>query len=101
MSIRFRRGSRRQAYRPGIARLRLMLEPLEDRTLLSVINWVNTAGGDWGTASNWDLNRIPIATDDVVINLAGITVSHTSGSDTIRSLTSTDVLNLSGGSLTI
>jgi hypothetical protein len=82
---------------------RLWLEALEDRVLPATITWINAAGGDWSTASNWDLNRLPAAGDDAVINLAGITVTHSTGTDAVQSVTlsSTAALTLSGGSLTV
>jgi RHS repeat-associated protein len=44
------------------------IEQLEDRTLLSTINWINPNGGDWATPANWDLNRVPTTGDTVNIN---------------------------------
>jgi hypothetical protein len=35
------------------------------------IAWTNPSGGNWSTPSNWSLNRVPTATDSVVIALAG------------------------------
>ena len=45
----------RQARRSGLhaGHCRLVLEPLEDRTLLSIVNWVSASGGDWDTPGNW------------------------------------------------
>jgi hypothetical protein len=91
---RWSRSKKSLAHRPR-------LEQLEDRTLLSTITWANPQGGDWSVAGNWDLNRLPGPSDDVVINLSGITVTHSTGNDTIHSLTSTNPLMLSGGSLAI
>ena len=57
-------------------------------TVLSTVTWINPAGGDWDTASNWDAGRVPAAFDDVVINIPGITVTHsTSATDSVHSLT--------------
>src|SRR5580693_896954 len=68
---------------------RLMIEELEDRTLLSTITWTNLAGGSWQTNSNWDQGRQPAAGDDVVIPAlnANSTVTYSSGTSTINSLT--------------
>ncbi len=52
--------------RKNARRLLLVPERLEDRMLLATITWTNDAGGDWNVSSNWDLNRVPAATDDVV-----------------------------------
>jgi hypothetical protein len=39
------------------------------------ISWINPAGGAWNVAANWQdgsgVNRVPVATDDVTIDLAG------------------------------
>jgi len=78
------------------------LELLEGRTLLSTLNWINAAGGDWDTPSNWDAGRVPTLTDDAVINLTGITVTHsTTALDSVNNLTSLADLDISNGSLTV
>jgi hypothetical protein len=77
------------------------LEQLEDRTLPSVL-WTNPAGGDWDTPGNWSTGNVPGASDDVVINTGGITVTHTTGNtDVVHSLTSQADLSLSAGSLSL
>jgi len=66
------------------------------------INFDNSAGtGLWQTTTNWDLDRLPISTDDVCI--AGFSVTHSSGTDTIGSLTvgSTGSLALTVGTLNL
>jgi hypothetical protein len=78
------------------------VERLEDRMLPSTVTWINPAGGDWDTPSNWDAGRVPIATDDAVINYANISVTHSSSvSDTANSLTSQAAIALSAGSLSL
>jgi hypothetical protein len=84
---------------------RLWLEALEDRTLLSVVHWTGPSG-DWAVAANWTddqgAHRLPGSADDAVINTAGITVTHSSGADSIKSLTiGSGTLTLSGGTLSI
>jgi RHS repeat-associated protein len=84
----------------------LRLEALEDRTLLSVVTWTNPGDGNWALAANWTddqgMHRLPGPADDAVINTAGITVTHSSGADSIKSLTTgTNTLTLSGGTLSI
>jgi ELWxxDGT repeat protein len=76
--------------------------------ILPTIQWVNPAGGDWDTASNWlDSNgvaRVPGPNDVVAIGLPGqntFTVTHSTGADSVYSLSSQDALVLSGGSLSI
>jgi len=78
-----------------------IVERLEDRTLLSTISWINTSGGDWDMPANWSGSVVPTSTDDVVINLPGITVTHGSGTDSVNSVTSQDPILLNGGSLAI
>src|SRR5262249_25500991 len=86
-------------------RPRLSLEVLEDRTAPSTVNWINPAGGNWNTASNWQdaatgASRVPGATDDAVIGFAGIVVTHSStASDSVHSLKSLGTLTVSGGAL--
>ena len=45
--------------------------------------------GDWSTAGNWSLGRVPLTTDDVVVNNGGTAVVSTAGgtSYTIHNLT--------------
>jgi hypothetical protein len=80
------------------------LEVLEDRTVLSTVNWVG-GSGDWSNASNWldavtQAHHVPTPTDDAVINMAGdITVTHSAGSDRVHSLVSQNAFVMSGGSL--
>ncbi len=90
------RHSRRLFFRPWV-------EVLEDRIPPAVVNWTNPAGGAWETAGNWSMGQLPGADDDVVIPaFAGsISISHGSGTDTIKSLTSSEDLVLSGGTLDV
>src|SRR5271165_5742243 len=74
---------------------------LENRLLLSV-TWINPDGGDWDTPANWSGDQLPTAGDDVFINTAGITITHSANMmDTIKSLTSVADVTLSGGSLIV
>jgi hypothetical protein len=79
---------------------------LEDRTLLATVRWINASGGDWGIATNWrdpqGVNRLPGSGDDAIIDLANISVTHSTGTDSVRSLvTSNGTFNLVGGTLNI
>jgi hypothetical protein len=81
---------------------RLWVERLEDRLAPATVSWINPAGGDWDKASNWSTGQLPGSSDDVVINLPGITVTHAAAiSDSIHSLTSNDAISISAGSLTL
>src|SRR5262245_7250009 len=79
---------------------RLILEPLEDRVLLSVVRWVG-GSGDWNVGTNWSNGTGPGADDDAVIDVAGVSVTHSSDSHIVRSLTINDPFTLSGGTLTV
>ncbi len=75
------------------------LERLEARSLPAPIVWV-CDDGDWATPSCWDLGRLPAAGDDAIIDRPGaITVTHSIGDTSIRSLTSQEAFVLSGGVL--
>src|SRR5579884_3602341 len=80
---------------------RLLLEALEDRVLPSTVTWVASGGGDWGTAANWSPG-LPGPADDVVIPaLSGATITHSTGTDTVHSITSGSTIALTGGTLTV
>src|SRR5580704_4751113 len=80
---------------------RLALDWLEPRTLLSNVSWTGSADGkSWAVAGNWSNNAVPMSSDDVTINLGGNpTIQVTTGAQSVHSLTSTDPISISGGSL--
>ena len=79
---------------------RFHMEILEPRVTPS-ITWVGSSG-DWDTPGNWSSGNVPGAGDDVVINVAGISVTHKeSNADSVHSLTSQDPILMSAGSLAI
>jgi hypothetical protein len=75
------------------------VEPMVNQPIVS---WIG-ASGDWKTPANWSTGVIPVPNDDVVIDvvLNSLTIVHSSGTSTIRSLQCTETLNLSGGSITV
>jgi hypothetical protein len=77
----FRRlfGTRRLFKHRSPRKHRPTLEALEVRILPVVVDWINPSGGDWDTPANWSTHALPGATDDVVINLPKITVTHATG----------------------
>jgi hypothetical protein len=75
------------------------LEPLEDRTVPSTVTWTSTTSGDWADGANWSSGSTPGVNDDVVIDVVGVTVTHSSGSDSVHSLTTSSDLALTGGSI--
>ena len=77
----------------------LLLEP--PTAPAATINWVG-GSGDWDTATNWSTGQLPGPADDVVIGSGpSITVTHSTGADTVNSITSQQAFQLSGGSLTV
>lgn len=63
------------------------------------VNW-NAASGSWDVAGNWDPG-IPTPPDDVTISVVGVqTITHSTGDDTINTLTNNANANLviNGGS---
>jgi hypothetical protein len=78
---------------------------IEGRLVPATVRWINPAGGEWGVASNWDVQRLPTGSDDVIIDLAGVTVHVSTGEvnhpNQANTLTSTDALDISGGFLSL
>jgi hypothetical protein len=75
------------------------LQVLEDRTLLSTVNWIG-GSGNWNDPTHWldamtMLNHVPTASDDAVIGLAGVTVTHGPLlTDSVRSVAVSDPSSL-------
>ena len=72
-------------------------------TTSTVVNdWINPAGGDWDTASNWTYG-VPVAGQDVAIPYSGITVTHTQATaePMIASLDDLATLDITNGSIAI
>ncbi|MFO0943020.1 MAG: hypothetical protein U0930_19965 [Pirellulales bacterium] len=78
-------------------------ESLEERALLATITWDGGAGTfNFGDANNWDSNTIPGLTDDAVIpDLAGTPTIVVAGTRSVRSLSSSELIGMSSGSLTL
>lgn len=94
---------RTKTLRPAAAhsrRPRLVLEALEDRCLLSTVNWILNGSGDFNNAANWDAGRVPTMTDDAVINISGITITS-SQFPIVNSLQCSAQLMITGGVFTI
>ena len=92
---RTRNVTRSKAYRPAI-------EWIESRTLLAAVLWTG-GGGDtnWDDPLNWNTSSVPGPADDVTIN-TGTGVTHADAvADSINSLTSTQPLTISAGSISI
>ena len=84
-------------------------ETLEVKITPSTVKWVG-ASADWSIAANWTdqsnlTHHLPGSTDDAVID-AGVTVTHSTGSDSVRSLSVgasgiASNLSLTGGTVTV
>ena len=79
-------------------------EQLEGACLLTAaVSW--TGAGDvaqLNNPANWSNNALPGPTDDVTINVAGSpTIQLASGTQSINSLVTTSVVELTGGTLQI
>ena len=78
--------------------LALITRPLSAAT----VSWIG-GSGDWNTATNWNTGALPGTNDDVVISpvATSITVTHSSGTHSVKSLMSQRAFQLTGGSLTV
>jgi hypothetical protein len=95
----------RGANRKRATRFRPTLEALEELTLLATVTWV-AGSGDWQNPANWSdedgISRLPGPDDDAVIDVPGISVSHSAAIDSVKSLqTSNGTFDLSGGTLRV
>jgi IPT/TIG domain len=78
------------------------LEWMEPRTLLSAVSWTGDAGdNNWDTPGNWSTDTVPGSGDDVTIDIAANVVHSDNVNDSINSLTTTEPLTISGGTLSI
>ena len=90
-----RRGRERQ-----LRQCRMTVEALEERTLFSNVSWTGNAhDNNWDTRGNWNTNSLPGPGDDVTINTSADVDHSNNVTDTIKSLTSTEPLTISGGTL--
>jgi len=84
-------------YEPADVKLRVQAQVVSASDV-----WINSAGGDWNDPANWSTGVVPGPTDDVYIDApTAAAISYSSGAATIKSLTSTDPLDISGGSITL
>jgi hypothetical protein len=66
------------------------------------ISWKAKSSGAWTVGQDWSSNSVPGASDDVTIDVSGITVTISSGAQAVHTLyTYESLLALTGGSLTI
>jgi len=65
-----------------------------------MVSWAVNASGDWDVGANWSTGAVPGPADDACIDVpADITVTHSLGTDSVRSLISNETFVLDGGSL--
>ncbi len=66
-----------------------------------VVTWTGAAGDNsFQTPGNWDAGRVPLATDNVVINATGITITS-SANVSVFSIRSQASLDITGGSFQV
>lgn len=101
--VRRAQPDRAVARRTRAVRVRPRLLQLEDRTLPATVFWTNPAGGDWAVPANWSTGALPTSADDVVIDVPDVspTITHSTGTDSVRTLISQEPIAFSGGSLTL
>jgi autotransporter-associated beta strand protein len=75
---------------------------MESRLQMSAVVWTG-AGGDnnWDNPDNWNTHSLPGMSDDVTIETSANVVHSGAVTDSIKSLTSTQPLTISGGTLSI
>ncbi len=62
--------------------------------------WVG-GNGNWNTATSWSIGRVPGPFDRVVLPTSGVTVTISTGAQSVRSLNGAGSLSITGGSLTV
>ncbi len=67
------------------------------------VEWISTASGNWNVGSNWSTGTVPNSNDDVIIDVPGATptVTISSGTDSVLSITASDPVSMTGGSLIV
>lgn len=71
-------------------------------TLTKSVFWILNQSGNWNTAANWSDRAVPGANDNVVINVGNvITVTHSSGTHTVKSMQCDEAFTLSGGTFNL
>lgn len=69
---------------------------------MASISWKSNGSGAWTTAVDWSSNSVPGASDDVTIDVSGVTVTISAGNQAAYTLyTYQSTLALAGGALTI
>lgn len=91
---------KRQLLKWGMAILLVVLS-FSETARAATVSWIG-GSGDWNTTANWSTGNLPGTNDDVVIGAGtSVTVTHSSGTHTVKSLTSEQVFQLTGGSIAV
>jgi hypothetical protein len=61
------------------------------------VRWINPAGGDWGVPANWSAGRLPGPGDVAIIDIPGVTVTHSAGADAVDDLVASNGTFVFGG----
>jgi hypothetical protein len=75
-------------------------------TVSSIVHWINAAGGNWNTGTNWSTGLVPSAADNVAIDTAGTYTVNLDVNPSFNSLivgggaTGTQTLDLGSGHTT-
>jgi uncharacterized repeat protein (TIGR01451 family) len=75
-------------------------------TVSSIVHWINAAGGNWNTGTNWSTGLVPSAADNVAIDAAGTYTVNLDVNPSFNSLivgggaTGTQTLDLGAGHTT-
>ena len=88
LPTRWRRNRSGSCLRQRRMPFRLFVEPLENRTVLSTISWINPSGGDWNTASNWSTGFVPGKGDTADINISVTSPITITDAEEVSTLTS-------------
>ncbi len=69
----------------------------------TTVEWTSTTSGSWNVGSNWSTGAVPTSNEAVIIKVQGATptITISSGSESVLSITASDPLSISGGSLTV
>lgn len=81
---------------------RISLERLESRDAPAIITWTGGSTGNataWATAANWSPAQVPGVSDDAIIPLTGSNPTISTGTASVRSITTTRTLAV--GQLTV
>lgn len=97
---RVSRQGKRLHRRVGGRTRRLAFERLDARQMFALVSWIG-GSGDWNDGSHWDNGTGPAVGDDVLLNVPGVTVTHSSGTHDLRSLNVHNTFALTGGRLRI